>query len=89
MTRNVHGYENALTGGARFGVLRQAGRMVARWMVGSPQQEQVGAGLGGGSGTGPSSSGRPVWKAMRSRLAFEAGWQNPWYRIARRPLGNT
>ena len=35
------------------------------------------SGLGGGRAAAPTSSGRPVWKAMRSRLALAAGWQKP------------
>ena len=40
----------------------------------APQGQCEGAGLGGG---GARNKGRPVWKAMRSRRFFPAGWQNP------------
>ena len=48
-----------------------------RWQtMGVPQCAQQGTGMGLGGGS-PICRERPVWKAMRSRRALAAGWQNP------------
>jgi hypothetical protein len=65
-------------GGARPGF--QAGKSRSNFFIGSPQHGQATTwgGLTGAACSAPTSSGRPVWKAMRSRLIFAAGWQKPW-----------
>lgn len=51
--------------------------------MGWPQHGQVGVlveagGTGESSATAaPTRSGMPVWKAMRWRVAWAVGWQNP------------
>ena len=67
-------------GGARVrGYL--TGAISAMRSMGRLQQEQVGQVLmvaaSSVSGSGPTCSTWPVWKAMRSRLALAAGWQKP------------
>ena len=57
-----------------------AGRSWSSFCMGPPQhgQEARRGGFSGAATAGPMSRGRPVWKAMRSRLALAAGWQKPW-----------
>ena len=72
-----HAQDRLIGGGARLG--RQAGNRRSSFFIGSPQHGQatMWGGFTGGAGSGPTSNGRPVWKAMRSRLALAAGWQKP------------
>jgi hypothetical protein len=61
-------------GGARPGF--HAGSRRSSFFIGAPQhgQETTWGGFsGGGVAAAPTSSGRPVWKAMRSRFLCAAG----------------
>lgn len=68
-----HGHLDFCRGGPR--VERHRGLMLAMILISPPQQGQMltGAARGAGAGSAPMSNGRPVWKAMRSRLALAAG----------------
>ena len=75
---NGHAQDCFLSGGgARLGL--HAGSRRRSFFIGSPQhgQETMWGGFGGGMAAAPMSRGRPVWKAIRSRLALAAGWQKP------------
>jgi hypothetical protein len=72
-----HAQDRLIGGGARPEL--HAGNRRSSFFIGSPQHRQATTwgGFTGGAGSGPMSSGRPVWKAIRSRLALAAGWQKP------------
>ena len=62
------------------GLADHGGSTCARRTIGMSQHGQAGTPTGpstGTSGTPPTTSGAPEWKATRWRLAFAAGWQNP------------
>lgn len=72
-----HAWVARFAGGGR--ALRHAGRIWKIGFISPPQhgQETRRGGFASGLALAPMSNGRPVWKAMRSRFALAAGWQNP------------
>ena len=73
----VHAQDRCRGGGARLGL--QAGSSCNNFFIGSPQHGQATTrgGFSGATFAGPMYKTRPVWKAMRSCLILEAGWQKP------------